>query len=103
MTLYLWLICAHFIGDFALQQEWVALNKGKEWYIMLAHCVIWAACIMLVLEHYEKATLLRWNFLWMGHFLCDTWKCRATKEFPTWHFYTDQAFHVLFQLTVVSI
>ncbi len=101
MTMFLWLMCAHFIGDFALQKEWIALNKGKYSYLMLAHCFIWSACVMAVLQYYGQDMLWKWNFLLVGHFVCDTWKCWSTKEFPTWHFYADQLFH-FFQLSIVA-
>ena len=32
----IWLIFAHFIGDFALQSDWMANNKGYKWIIMFA-------------------------------------------------------------------
>lgn len=97
----IWLLFAHFIGDFGLQKEWIALNKGKYPYLMFAHSMIWTGCICVALAWMEIG-VRNWEilFLLLGHFVCDSWKCRATKDFPTWHFYADQVFHV-FQLLVV--
>lgn len=90
-----WLIFAHFIGDFALQKEWVALNKGKVFYIMFAHCVIWTACICVALQYLGLFAQWKVAFLLIGHGICDKWKGDNTKDFPTWHFYVDQLWHLI--------
>ena len=100
----IWLIFAHFIGDFALQKEWVALNKGKYWYLMIAHCMIWTACICVALMFYfNEVTWIQILFLFSIHYSVDKWKCWATKDFPTWHFYIDQAIHLCQCLIVFAI
>ena len=68
------LIAAHCIADFALQSEWMANNKGKYWYVMLVHSVIWAAAIYLTLDHLANPHILIFPFLLATHFLIDKWK-----------------------------
>jgi len=98
----LWTIFAHFIGDWALQPEWVAMDKSKFWVVMAAHAIVWTACVCIALEY--TGNLQWWHpyFLCIGHAVCDKWKCNATKEFPTWHLYVDQCWHII-QCLIVSI
>ena len=97
-----WLMFAHFIGDIALQSEWIALNKGKYWICMVWHSMIWTAIICLVLEYFDLVTLWKIAFLFIGHYGCDLWKCRTTDKFPSWHLYADQGWHLV-QVILVGI
>jgi len=100
---FLWLVFAHFIGDIALQSGWQADNKGKHWYVMLAHCMIWTALICVALEYLQILTLWKFLFLLVGHFICDSWKARILKTLENWKWiYPDQGFHFL-QLLIVYI
>ena len=109
----MWLVFAHFIGDIALQSSWQADNKGKYWYVMLSHCMIWTACICIALRFvycsplsiYQFYSVPLWKvlFLLVGHVICDSWKSRQPKT-PEhwWKVYLDQAFHFL-QLLIVGL
>lgn len=44
MTLSLALLTTHFIGDFLLQSNWMAVNKSKRWGVLALHCLIYSAC-----------------------------------------------------------
>ena len=89
------IIFAHFIGDWALQGEFIAMNKGKHKIVMLVHCMIWAGCISFVLEY--QGILVPWKVTMLVglHWMMDDWKCKNANGFPTWHLYLDQAWHLL--------
>ena len=94
----IWLIFAHFIGDIALQSDWQAQNKGKYWYVMLSHCMIWSACICVALEYQvnfsHKLPIVL--FLVFGHGVSDTIKSKLPKSPETWwHIYPDQIWHII--------
>lgn len=92
---FIWLIFAHFIGDIALQSSWQADNKGKLWYVMLSHCMIWTAMISLALEYLGLLELWKILFLLAGHALSDSWKARQPKTAENWwKIYPDQAWHL---------
>lgn len=65
------LLCTHFIADFILQSDWMAMNKSKRNAPLLVHVLIYLAC-----------------FLWMGapyalingafHFVTDYFTSRVT-------------------------
>ena len=93
---FIWLIFAHYIGDIALQTDWQAQNKGKLWYVMLSHCVIWTAMICIALEYSQ---LLQWwhpIFLVTGHWICDKWKTTKPRTPEAWKYiYSDQIWHLI--------
>lgn len=41
----LMLMLAHYVGDYGLQTDWMAANKGKSWYVALAHSCVWSFAI----------------------------------------------------------
>ena len=97
----IWLILAHFIGDIGLQNSWQAENKGRLWYVMLSHCMIWAAMISIALEHIGIFSIGKVIFLVLGHFLIDTWKSQIPRTLENWKYiYPDQGLHLV-QLIVV--
>lgn len=38
-------IIGHLVGDYLLQNDWMALNKKKHSLPCVAHCTIWATCV----------------------------------------------------------
>jgi hypothetical protein len=92
-----WLIFAHYVGDFWGQSAWVSENKGKYWYIMLAHCIIWTACICIALQYIGLLSLWKIPFLIIGHGLMDYYK--TTKKCWYW-IYSDQLWHLVQVLIV---
>ncbi len=64
MNIPLILLVNHFIGDFILQNDYMALNKSKKWEALSLHVLVYSA-----------------TFLWLG------WKF-ALNTFIT-HFITD--------------
>lgn len=98
---FIWLLFAHYIGDFALQSDWIAQNKRNYWYVLFAHSMIWAAIISMALEYLGLFSLWKVLFLIIGHFIIDKWK--TTKQSGEWKWiYPDQILHII-QLIVVYI
>lgn len=40
-------IVGHLVGDYLLQNDWMALNKKKQTLPCVVHCAIWTACVCL--------------------------------------------------------
>ena len=36
------LVVVHFLSDFVLQNDWMALNKSKRWWPLTAHVLVYA-------------------------------------------------------------
>lgn len=112
MLIFLWLLFGHFIADWALQNDFVANNKGKYWIIMLAHCMVWTGVLFMIMSWFGMATYWKILFLLAGHWIVDKHKtnhikgvCSQSKEIEKWNMrllYGDQAWHIL-QVIIVAI
>lgn len=98
---FIWLLFAHYIGDIALQSDWQAKNKGKLWYVMFSHCMIWTGIVCVALQYLGIFAPWKVLFLLLGHWICDKWKCQQS---PVWspYIYYDQAWHII-QLLIVFL
>jgi hypothetical protein len=97
----MWVVFAHFIADWGLQNPWVAENKGKYWMVMIGHCMVWTALVCLALNWLGLLTLWKVVFLFVGHAIVDKLKCATYREGREWLLYHDQVFHIL-QCAVVT-
>ena len=50
MTLFAWLVLAHFVGDWMLQNDWMARAKRGRWWSSecLTHCAVYTGVLTLV-------------------------------------------------------
>jgi hypothetical protein len=66
-------ICAHLIGDYIIQNDWMAQNKKKHFFPCLIHCLTyiipflfchlsWLQLILIALQHYiiDRTTFVGW-------------------------------------------
>ena len=96
----IWILFLHWIFDFVLQTNKMALNKSKSFSALLDHCLVyslWAFCVGL---SFSNAWTLYSLLLW-SHFIIDGITSRITsylwkKEKRHWFFVTiglDQFIH----------
>lgn len=45
MTIPVSLLCAHLVGDFFFQSDWMAQNKSKDWNALAVHVYVYGAPI----------------------------------------------------------
>ena len=111
MSGFLALLFGHFIADWALQNDFVSQNKGKVWFIMLAHCMVWSGVICFLLAYMGIFTIWKFLFLLIGHWIADKYKIDNIAnedqrvdacEYNLQLLYIDQAWHVL-QLIIVGL
>ena len=93
-----WLVFSHFLGDYALQSEWMAKMKKSDYYVLFVHGVIWTGIVSAILLSFGSLEWWKVGFLLVGHLLCDAWKCKVGEEY--WPF--DQLFH-FFQILIVGL
>ena len=46
----LWILLAHYLLDYPLQSDFLAQTKGKYWYSLLAHSIIYGLGMALILK-----------------------------------------------------
>lgn len=61
-------VVGHLVGDYLLQNDWMALNKKARTFPCLVHCLIWAACVCLFAGTFS---LLAFGLLLVTHFIQD--------------------------------
>lgn len=104
-------IYAHLIGDYLLQNDWMALNKKQSSWHCLVHVVVYMVPFLFT-------GLLFWQIILIGvqHFLQDrtqfvVWlmKVKGSEKFGTgpcapWSIIvTDNILHILFMAGVASL
>ena len=63
------MIIGHLVGDYILQNDWMAINKKRSTPICVLHCALWAASVLF---------FTGWGWEWFGvllvaHFVQDRW------------------------------
>lgn len=51
MTTFELLICAHLVGDWLLQTEWMAVEKRQNWRALVSHVAVYHVVIIAVLGY----------------------------------------------------
>lgn len=95
MTPFIWLVWLHFLGDFILQSDWMALGKSKSSKVLVIHVLVYSACFLPYGLKFCIATFAL-------HFVTDFISSRATswlwkQEKRHWFFVViglDQALHL---------
>lgn len=70
ITIPLTLLAAHFVGDFILQSNWMALNKSKKMEALTFHCLVYS--IPMLLFGWRFA-LLNFYFHWVTDYFTSRW------------------------------
>lgn len=86
--IWLKLLAAHFIGDFAFQSTWMSMEKGKSWEVLFYHAAVYVSTFMLL-----GFGLSAWGFviLFISHCVIDALKARYQIIRTIW---MDQLCHI---------
>lgn len=103
MEKILWIILAHYIADYPLQGDFLAQTKGKYWYSLLAHSVIYGLTIALTLKLLGLFTIWKVIALIISHVVIDYKKATAKNKEKalTTYLYIDQALHIAINIILV--
>ena len=70
-------LVGHFVGDYILQNDYLAVNKKKSSFACAIHCAIWTVCVLGLGQVWNVFTVgqIGWLALWLfgTHFLIDRW------------------------------
>ena len=78
------IVMCHIVGDYLFQTDYMAREKGKDWYILFVHCVCYCVPFAVVFGIDYRLMLM-----FIAHFVADALKAR-------WHMiglFEDQLFH----------
>lgn len=83
------IVMCHIVGDYLFQTDYMAREKGKDWYILFVHCVCYCVPFAIVfgIDH-------RIVWLILSHFAVDALKARY-KQFGI---VMDQILHFIVAL-----
>jgi hypothetical protein len=110
MNLFEWLLVGHLVGDFLLQSDSMADQKGRQWTWMFRHVGAYMLVLTVVLVGYWLAVPLpvwplavAWLFLLATHIILDrrsftqAWMrlVGMSPDHPWLPIVVDQVFHVL--------
>ncbi|MFZ3172920.1 MAG: DUF3307 domain-containing protein [Carboxydocellales bacterium] len=104
MTLFDLLIVGHLIGDFILQNRWMAEGKVNAWTPLLVHSAVYTGVIALVALLAGGISLQGIMIIFLAHVLQDRrvivrfWAEKVTQgsEVPWLMIMLDQSWHVVF-------
>lgn len=94
---FLLLVCSHFLADYSLQSESMAIGKGRfdshyntvPWYYwMAAHCAVHSLFVMCITHNIYYGIIE-----FVIHFLSDYLKCKRKINI-----HIDQAIHIFSKL-----
>jgi len=89
MEQFLVLLACHFIGDMALQNQWLAEGKAKSWEINFYHVAVYTAIFVLFADWLSALSL---TIIFVTHFIIDPLKSRWGIIKYVWQ---DQILHIL--------
>jgi len=79
-----WLVFAHLVADFVLQNDWIALNKGTGgrggWAALAVHGLHVALCLLPAVFAFGLPGIVYVLVVAGSHVLVDRWKVRATRR-----------------------
>ena len=71
MSKLITIIFCHLIGDYPLQQDFIAKTKGSNWYHLFVHCALYCVPFAIIYNIDYKLYIL-----FISHFIIDMLKAR---------------------------
>jgi len=103
MTLFEWLLIGHLVGDFLLQNRWMAEKKTRHWGPLLIHCSVYTIAVSLLALNAEGLSLTGIFAIFVTHIILDRrgftdfWTHQITKspDIPWLKIMIDQSWHLV--------
>ncbi|ARF13803.1 DUF3307 domain-containing protein [Sporosarcina ureae] len=106
MNLFSYLLLGHLVGDFLLQNTWMAMNKANKWMPLMTHCLVYTLSIFVaILISGFQVSWLAIVLIYVSHVFLDKrlfvfWWVRTimgvkNPEGNWLMIVTDQIFHLL--------
>lgn len=103
MELFSCLLIGHLVGDFLLQNNWMAVNKAKNWLALITHSLVYTVTIYLFALIAGGISLTAIIIIFIAHLILDRrhfvrWWLTNISKSPDifWlQIMIDQTFHLL--------
>lgn len=111
MNLFESLLIGHLVGDFLLQNRWMAENENRRLSPLLLHCLVYTLAIYFFSRPAGGISLIALAVVYFSHALLDQrqvvqwWMEKITRsaDIKWLHVAADQTFHILILAAVVAI
>lgn len=105
VEMVLWVILAHYIADYPLQGDFLAQTKGKYFYSLLAHSIIYGLTITLCFKFIGVFAIWKTFILVLSHIIIDYKKATAMNKDKalTTYLYIDQVLHLIINFILMVI
>ena len=105
MTNILWVLLAHYIADYPLQGDFLAQTKGKYWYSLFVHSIIYGLTIALCFRLIGVFAIWKAILLVGSHIIIDYKKATAKNKDKalTTYLYIDQFLHIIINIILYLI
>ena len=102
---FLFLVFLHFVADFPMQGSYLAMTKGKVFYSLIAHSVIYAGILSCGLYLLGIYAIWKSVVLLVSHVVIDYWKSHAKniENQNGIYLYIDQGFHIVINTVLLLI
>jgi hypothetical protein len=92
------LLVAHMMGDYFIQNTWMATNKAKHWFPCLIHCFLYALSVMAICRwcDWRLAVVFLTHYFMDRYRLASYWRkwFSGDQELP-WIITADNTVHLL--------
>lgn len=91
------LLAAHMVGDYILQNDWMANRKQRSTMALLAHCLLYTMCFLPFLEYARTAVHagLFSALLLLSHAIIDHRRWTLGSTWPPKALMIDQTLHIV--------
>ena len=99
-------IVAHLFGDYVFQSEYIATTKGKNYYHLFVHCMIYTFCFWCVFFYFNKINPTILLLVFISHFIIDLAKCVLNAKNPSkskMYYVIDQLLHYAIILLITFL
>lgn len=94
LTAWIKVITCHLVGDYVLQNDFIAKTKGENWYHMFVHCFLYTVPFWLLFHEFTPLAIV-----FVTHVIVDLMKAR----WKSIGYVTDQIIHYMVASTVYLV
>lgn len=99
------MLFAHCVLDYPLQGDFLAQTKGKYWYSLLVHSMIYGLGMSILFSLIGCFSWIACSILVISHYIIDYKKATAKNKDKalTSYLYIDQSLHIIINLILMYV